>query len=278
MICTQCLEKMAPADKWDEVDRMLRYLDLPFDIDKWTRLYETHKEHTLSAYLNLIADDHYTALSWSDENERWRIIKEQGEFDENIKVVEDAKRRELRKRWSSDYDLEDLLWLDNFYNMILNSQNVSTPILQERAKDLCELELRVKKGLRAGLDVKKDMDACDNIIKLHKFDASNSKNTADFESFGELGVYLENRGWHPSWHTEPNDSIDFLMRAIQQYNQRLIEAEPTIKDRLEANRERYNAKERLEEMGSDEFVIQNENPDTYEDEEGLAEDLNVWTS
>ena len=42
-----------------EVDRLCRYLDIPFDLDKWTMLYKTHKDHTLTAYFNLIADDHH---------------------------------------------------------------------------------------------------------------------------------------------------------------------------------------------------------------------------
>jgi hypothetical protein len=85
----------------------------------------------------------------------------------------------------------------------LATQNVSTPILKARARDLCELTLRAKQGIRAGQDVKKDMDAIENIIKNCNFNASNAKNAADFESVGELMVYYGKRGWHPKWHTEP---------------------------------------------------------------------------
>jgi hypothetical protein len=43
------------------------------------------------------------------------------------------------------------------------------------------------------------MDARDNIIKIAKFEASNAKNAADFESVGELMVYYGKLGWHPKW-------------------------------------------------------------------------------
>ena len=60
-----------------EVDRLMRYLDLPFNIDKWTQLYEKYGEHTLTAYFNFISDDdHYAALSWTEENERWRLARD----------------------------------------------------------------------------------------------------------------------------------------------------------------------------------------------------------
>lgn len=74
------------------------------------------------------------------------------------------------------------------------TQNVATPILQNYARDLCEVELRIKKGLRNGDDVKKDMDARDNIIKIAHFEASNAKNAANFESIGELMVYYGKKG------------------------------------------------------------------------------------
>ena len=55
----------------------MRYLDLPFNIDKWTQLYEKYGEHTLTAYFNFISDDdHYAALSWTEENERWRLARD----------------------------------------------------------------------------------------------------------------------------------------------------------------------------------------------------------
>jgi len=36
LYCTQCLEATTPQDNLGEVDRVLRWLDLPFDLNKWT--------------------------------------------------------------------------------------------------------------------------------------------------------------------------------------------------------------------------------------------------
>ena len=65
------------------------------------------------------------------------------------------------------------------------------------------------------------MDARDNIIKIAHFEATNAKSAADFESIGELMVYYGKKGWHPNWHSEPRDSIDFMMENIQNYLKRL---------------------------------------------------------
>ena len=52
MICTNCLETMIDQSNLDEVDKICRYLDLPFDLNKWTQLYALHNDHTLTAYFN----------------------------------------------------------------------------------------------------------------------------------------------------------------------------------------------------------------------------------
>lgn len=264
---------MVPQDNFGEVDRLCRYLDIPFDLNLWSSLYKTHKDHTLTAYANTLIDSHYSSLQWSDENERWRIAREEGTIDEEIEALSAAKLARLKRTWSTNYTKEELLFLEDYYNQILATQNVSTPILQHYARDLCEIELRIKKGLREGADIKKDMDARDNIIKIAKFEASNAKNAADFESVGELMVYYGKKGWHPKWHQEPQDSIDFMMENIQNYLKRLVINEGNFSEQVEDKRERYNLVERLE-------TIENETVDIddgdieYEGADELMGDLN----
>ena len=53
-ICTPCLETITLQDNLGEVDRLMRWLDLPFDLNKWTQLYAVHGDHTLTAYFNLL--------------------------------------------------------------------------------------------------------------------------------------------------------------------------------------------------------------------------------
>lgn len=274
LICTTCYETMIDQSNLGEVDRLCRYLDVPFDLDKWTSLYSIHKDHTLTAYFNTLLDDHYQTLQWADENERWRLAREEGTIDDEIEALSEAKFRRLKRDWSPSYTKEELLWLDNYYNQILATQNVSTPILQNYARNLCEIQLRINKGVRGNADVKKDMDARDNIIKIAHFEASNAKNAADFESVGELMVYYGKKGWHPNWHMEPQDSVDFCMQNIQNYLKRLVVNEGNFAEQVEDKREHYNLTERLESIGN-EAVEYDETADIeYEDEENLSSDLN----
>ena len=90
ILCVPCLERMVAPTNLNEVDRLCRHLDIPFNLDVWTRLYQTHAEHTLSAYVQTIQDDAYSSTSWTEENERWRIAREQRTIDEQISVLADA--------------------------------------------------------------------------------------------------------------------------------------------------------------------------------------------
>ena len=272
-ICTPCLETMVKQDNLGEVDRLMRWLDLPFDLNKWTQLYAQHKDHTLTAYFNLLYDDHYSALQWVDENERWHQAQNEGTIDDEIKVLNDARLKKLRKIWSAAYKPEQLLWLDNFYNQIVATQNVSTPILQEAARDFCELELHIKEGMRSGEDVSKLMKQKDDMVKTYHFEASNAKSAADFESVGELMVYYGKKGWHPNWHTEPQDSIDFMMENIQNYLKRLVINEGNFAEQVEDMRERYNMTERLEEVENEKVEFDETADIDYEGDADLAAEL-----
>ena len=181
--------------------------------------------------------------------------------------------RQLRKTWSPAYTKDELLFLDDYYNQIVATQNVSTPILQHYARDLCEIELRIKKGLREGVDIKKDMDARDNIIKIAHFEASNAKNVANFESIGELMVYFGKKGWHPKWKTEPKDSYDFLMTNMQNYLKRLVINEGNFAEQVEDKRERYNMTERLENIENEDIDLDEIKNIDYENEDELIGDL-----
>lgn len=272
-ICTSCLETMIDQSNLGEVDRLCRYLDIPFDLNKWTSLYSTHKDHTLTAYFNTLLDDHYQTLQWAEENERWRQAREADIMDEEIQVLSDAKVKSLKKTWSSAYSNEELVWLQDFYNKIVATQNVSTPILQEKAKDFCELQLSIKKGLRNGTDVSKMMKQADDIVKTYHFEASSAKNVADFESVGELMTYYVKKGWHPKWHQEPQDSIDFMMENIQNYLKRLVINEGNFAEQVEDKRARYNMTERLETIENESVEIDDTADIEYEGAADLEGEL-----
>lgn len=247
-ICNTCLEGATPSQDLAAVDRLMRFLDLPFNPDLWLRLEASNHAHTLTAYLMALGDTdgpYASSPDWRAENARWAAMRDR---QSNIQLFKEEYLRELYNRWGTDYSQEELEWLENYYNRILATQNVSTPILEEHAKDLCELELQIKKGLRAGADIKKFMDARNDIIKIANFTAANSKTASAFESIGELMMYYGKKGFKPNYYQEPKDSIDFLMANSQNYLKRLVMNEGALPEMVEEKRNAVNLTERLEDV------------------------------
>lgn len=250
LICIGCLERMVKADDLEEVDRMCRWLDIPFLIDQWTRIYKNGKERTLRLYIKLLEENaSYSALDWKEVNEKWRLSMENNTITDNIPTINDQWRAQMRLKWPSDMDRsdEDYHYLENFYNDLCTTQNLVSATQRDDAKRLCEVGLLATQKIRAGLDAKNEMAIYHNIVKTEGFEPKNAKNIGDFDSVGELYTWLEKRGWKPRWHTEPQDSVDFTIRNIQKYLQRLVINEGSIGDQVENRRKQLELANKLEE-------------------------------
>ena len=267
-LCLECLEKMVDVDNLDEMDGLMRWLDVPFDVNLLMNVRRGSKNGrrgVLRAYFNELYDSKYDGGGWKEENERWKRIREEKREDEEIEAFKEDREKKLHERWSAGYSWEELLWLDDYYEHIKATQNVSTPILEEYAKDLCEIELQIKKGLRSGEDVKKLMDARNDTIKIANFTANNSKTASAFESIGELMVYYGKKGFKVNYHQEPKDSIDFLMKNDQNYLRRVVMNEGSLGEMVEEKKEAYNLSARLEESERD-YDVQTAVSAEYEDD------------
>lgn len=104
-----------------------------------------------------------------------------------------------------------------------------------------------------------------------------------FDSVGELCVWLEKRGWKPSWHVEPQDSVDFTIKQIQQYLTRLVQGESNLADQVESRRKQLKLANKLEETGEEPAMgaleeeeamssIEYEGEDTLQSELGADDD------
>ena len=250
LICISCLERIVPANDLNKVDQMCRWLDIPFLVDQWTRIYKNGKERTLRIYIKLLEENaSYSALDWSDTNEKWKLSMECGTITDNIPTINEQWRAQMRLKWPSDMERsdEDYHYLENFYQDLCTTQNLVSATQRDDAKRLCEVGLLATQKIRAGLDAKNEMAIYHNIVKTEGFEPKNAKNIGDFDSVGELYTWLEKRGWKPKGHTEPQDSVDFTIRNIQKYLQRLVINEGSIGDQVENRRKQLELANKLEE-------------------------------
>lgn len=250
LMCLTCLEKLIDPKDLNQVDKMCQWLDIPFFVNEWTRIWNAAKERTLHVYVKLLSDNpSYTSLDWSTVNEKWQDAETCGTLIDNVPIVAEGWRREMMRKWPSDQerDDEDYHYLENFYNDLCTTQNLVSATQRDDAKRLCEVGLLATKKIRAGLDAKNEMAIYHNIVKTEGFEPKNAKNIGDFDSVGELYTWLEKRGWKPKWHTEPQDSVDFTIKNIQKYLQRLVAGEGALADQVENRRKQLELANRLEE-------------------------------
>lgn len=247
--CYSCLEIMAPAEDLQRVDALMRWLDWPLLIDKWTQLFRNAGTQTLESYRRIVKeDDHYAALDWEKVNEKWKAARETGTLDNQIAQVNEAWLRQMELKWPSELPrvAEDYSYLENLYNDLNSTQNITTATQRDDAKRICELGLLINKKIRAGADAKNEMAMYHNIIKTEGFEPKNSKNANDFDSVGELYTWLSQRGWKPDWHVEPQDSVDFTIKNIQNFLRRLVQGEGNLPDQVDEKRRQLRIAEQLE--------------------------------
>lgn len=270
LMCLTCLEKLVDPKDLNQVDKMCQWLDIPFLVNEWTRIWNAAKERTLHVYVKLLSDNpSYASLDWSTVNEKWQDAEACGTLIDNVPVVAEGWRREMMRKWPSDQerDDEDYHYLENFYNDLCTTQNLVSATQRDDAKRLCEVGLLATKKIRAGLDAKNEMAIYHSIVKTEGFEPKNAKNIGDFDSVGELYTWLEKRGWKPKWHTEPQDSVDFTIKNIQKYLQRLVAGEGALADQVENRRKQLELANRLEE----DYDTQLEDEDVEIEYEGAAE-------
>ena len=172
----------------------------------------------------------------------------------------------MREQWGSNYSDENLTYLEDLYKGLLTTQNINGALQIDQAKKLCKLSLEIDDRIRAGdKEVDKFLSSYDKIVKTAEFTPKNTKNAADFDSFAELGMWLEKRGRQNKFYDNvTRDVIDETLKNIENYNQRLYINEGGIGDEIT---QRLQALKMVNDREESYFDLQKEyNLDDYDNE------------
>ena len=236
-ICLECLTGYLKKRDfaWEAIDKLCQWADLPFIVKEWERLRETSSEDMiLDVYASTFKDDCYEELGWDSYHKQYKKLKEVGLIEDEVPLVREQKYEKLRQKWGKNYDDEDLLYLEDLYKGICNSQNVVSALQIDQAQKLCKLSLEIDQRIIAGdKDVDKFLSSYDRIMKAGEFTPKNAKNAQDFDSFAELAVWLEKRGKQNRYYDNvTRDVVDQTLKALESYNQKLYINEGGIGDEI----------------------------------------------
>ena len=234
-MCVDCIKQLLVEHNfdWDLVDKLCRYTDIPFIPAEFERLHESNGDNVFQVYADVFLSSEFEGLGWKQYYEEFLRLKEKGHIEDELPILKEEKRKQLKEKWGSNYDDEELQYLENLLDGLLQTQNISGALQFDQSLKICKISLNLDSKIREGADFDKLMGSYDKLVKTAEFTPKNVKNASDFESTGELIKWLEKRGFKSKFYDNvTRDIVDETIKNIQSYNQRLYTNESGIGDEI----------------------------------------------
>ena len=234
-MCADCIKQLLIEHNfdWDLVDKLCRYADIPFIPAEFERLHESNGDNVFQVYADVFLSSEFEGLGGKKYYEEFLKKKEKGHIEDELPILKEEKRKQLKEKWGSNYDDEELQYLENLLDGLLQTQNISGALQFDQALKICKISLNLDSKIREGADFDKLMGSYDKLVKTAEFTPKNVKNASDFESTGELIKWLEKRGFKSKFYDNvTRDIVDETIKNIQSYNQRLYTNESGIGDEI----------------------------------------------
>ena len=237
-ICRQCISRMIDAapqeEKWNTVNKLCQWADIPFIADEWEKIYEGHGKDAFGFYSSIFRSKPYDTLDWGMYNEVYLQLKEEDRVEDAIYTINESKQRKLLQKWGQNYDQSELEYLENLHQGMLDSQNIVGALNEDQALKLCKISLIIEQKIREGSDFSKDLKAYDDLSKLANLTPKIVKDANEFSSVGEIYAYLEKTGWVNQYYDDiDRDEADYCIRDIKLWIQYLYVNETGVAEEVE---------------------------------------------
>lgn len=250
-ICDTCLnfliDKAAIAkNEWKEVDSICQWLDIPFIPAEWEKYYPTNKGKTFEIYIPLMGQKPYSDLDWKYYQDKYLEMRASNE-NYLIPGYEEHEIKELKRKWGSLYDKDDLFYLEDLFNGITSSYPITGTTQIDQIKKLCKVSLMIDESIDAGKSFKELIGSYEILVKAAGLQPKNVSDSNSFESVGELFAFLEARGWiNRFYDNEQRDIVDKTMADITQYLQKLYVNESSIGEEIDKRIENLKFSQKLD--------------------------------
>ena len=163
-ICDDCVMAYLEAHnfEWDAIDKLCQWADIPFIVREWERA-----EGQWHTYAKLFAGRAYEALGWAHYYKQYKRLREAGLLVTELPLLDAEYYNSLREIWGLDYSDMDLEYLEDLYNGLTATQNVSSALQIDQARKLCKLSLLIDSYIRSGdKGVDKFLASYDKLVKI----------------------------------------------------------------------------------------------------------------
>lgn len=255
-ICRECIGQMISNEKdeskkWNLVNKLCQWADIPFIPEEWDKIYCTKGKDAFGIYCSIFRSEPYNTLDWNMYNEVYLQLKEEQRLEDAIPTLKEKQMNDLRKKWGMSYDDEQLGYLESLHQGLITSQNIVGALNEDQALKLCKISLIIEEKIRAGVDFDKDLRAYDSLAKLSNLTPKNVKEANEFDSFGEVFAYLEKAGWMNKYYDGAvRDEVDNTEKNIKNWLRYLYVNESGVAEEIE---ERINNLKVAAELEDEEF-------------------------
>lgn len=237
-ICRECLghmiEEVPIENQWNFVDKVCQWMDIPFIPDEWEKLHIANKEKTIGVYAAIFRDKQYESLDWDSYNSAYLELLEENSVEDAIPELKEKELRRLKQKWGLEYDEQQLEYLENLHQGLLNSQNIVGALNEDQALKLCKISLIIEERIRAGLDFSRELKSYDSLAQLANLTSKNVKDANEFDSAGEICAYLEKTGWMNQYYDGAiRDEVDQTEKNLKNWTRYLYVNETGIAEEIE---------------------------------------------
>ncbi|MEK4427817.1 hypothetical protein MHB54_01010 [Paenibacillus sp. FSL M7-0802] len=235
-VCKNCVVTSVNTENIGEVQDQLMKLNRPFVYNLWESSKEEavrRKMTIFGVYMKNVQLAHNRHLTWKDSIFEDDMDIENYQDDENKKYKFDFEiTPEIILRWGSNYEAEDFIKLEDFYQKMKTSNKIETPSDETYLKKLSVISLKMDKELEAGRygQVKQLGDLFSKYMADSKFRASDkteADKTGGIRNFSTIYAEVEKDGHIPPWEHYrkikgiDQDMVDKTIMHIENFTLRL---------------------------------------------------------
>lgn len=228
-ICLECVVQKMNVRSLDQVDKMCQFLDIPFDPDRWMKIYRQYDDAKLIIcdYIGQVRGQEYTENTWKEFDLLWEKARETQSVLVKLPELTKDLLVYLKRKWGTydDFNVEDYMKMESYEKNTLNYYNFRDEARRDMIRKLALVSVLIDKKLAAGdtREVSTLIGSYQSLMKESGIQNAVQNDTETIESLGELMSFLEEHGWLMDYRvTESRDIVDATIRNFQQYVQALV--------------------------------------------------------
>lgn len=234
-ICGKCINNELDPSNISQADFFCRTYNIPFDPNKWIKLFELCGDNTFAEYVHQFFDtdsnnlyhQNVTADLWKKLDEEYKKCTT---FEELLTKVERVKNSFIARnqiKWGVNYTFEEYVQLENLLISTMRANDISNPLQIDAIKKACKISVELDKAIMAGdsKGIKDLTTAYSGFTKTAQIDnVIAAANNDVITTVADLADFVEKCGGQYKYYDGvERDIVDKTINDIKEYIRVLVQ-------------------------------------------------------